>query len=207
MTKIVWAVTLLVIFCALVLLVLTATRGARADPQIAEVLARPSALSRWVEMRTSEPDCSGPTEPLLVQAGLLASYLTPPTPERPPAEPLPPARSPAPVRRATPIQYFQLFATSYYPSQPDKSMALVGEAQSQRRDARWVRAGSPLGHLVVQEVRRGVILCRDGERLVEMRVPQQAVATPLVRGHGAGLAQADAAVTSLVNVENDSVAE
>jgi hypothetical protein len=206
-TKIVPAVALLVIFCAIVLLVWTATQWSRGDPQIAEILAHPSALNRWADMRASEPDRSVQTEPLVTQARLLALYLVPPTPERSSVEPRPPVRPPAPVRSAAPVPYFQLCATSYYPSQPDKSMALIGESQNPRRAAQWVKAGSPLGHLVVQEVRRGSILCRDGDRLVEMRVPRETVATPLVRSHGAGLAQADAALSNLVDVENDSVAE
>ena len=207
MTKIVWAVALLVIFSAIVLVVLTATQGSGGDSQVIEILAHPSALNRWAEMRANEPDHPGPTEPLIAQARLLASYLIPPTPEWPPVEPRPSIRPPALARSATPVPYFRLCATSYYPSQPDKSMALIGELQNQRRAAQWFKAGSSLGHLVIQEIRRGAILCRDGDRLVEMCVPQQTVAAPLVQSHGASLAQADAVPTNLVDVENDSVAE
>jgi hypothetical protein len=206
-TKILWVVALLMIVCAIVLLVQTVARWPQDDPQTADILARPSALDQWAAMRTREPNRSGPTEPLVVQASLLASYLIPPTPQRPPVEPRPLARPSAPVRPATPVQYFQLLATSCYPSQPDKSMALIGESPNQRCAAQWVKAGSPFGRLVVQEVRRGAILCRDGDRLVEIRLPRETVATPLVRGHGASLAQADVAPTGLVDVEDDSVAE
>lgn len=46
-------------------------------------------------------------------------------------------------------------------------MALVSEPGS---GARWVKQGAHLGHFVVESVKRGMILYRDDDRLLEMAV-------------------------------------
>ena len=208
MTKIVWAVALLVVFCAFALLAWTALQLPPSDPKIDQILALPSALDRWAQISKDAPDRSDQVEPLLAQARLLASYLIPSVPPDPPAvRPQPPVAPPTPIRSAAPSRSFQVCATSYFPSQPDKSMALVGELQNQQKAARWVKAGTQLGRLVVQEVRRGSILCREGDRIVEISVEPRTTLTPLVRDHIASLARADSTLPDLLEVESDSMAK
>ncbi len=62
---------------------------------------------------------------------------------------------------------FTLVGTSYYRSNPQKSMALVSEPD---KGVHWVKQGAHLGHFIVDEVKRGMIVYRDGKLLCEMAV-------------------------------------
>ena len=65
---------------------------------------------------------------------------------------------------------FTLVGTSYYRSNPDKSMALVSEPG---KGVHWVKKGSHLGHFVVERIERGKIIYRDGDLLREMAVDKK----------------------------------
>jgi hypothetical protein len=108
--------------------------------------------------------------PLVEQAEAFALYLNPPKPPKSREAPAPrrsleqtnPVAKPA---KLTPK--FTLMGTSYYRSRPEESMALVSEPGS---EPHWVKQGAHLGHFVVEKVERGMIVYRDGERLLEMAV-------------------------------------
>jgi len=49
-------------------------------------------------------------------------------------------------------------------------MALISEIGSPVGSERWVKEGARLGHFVVHQIRRGMIVYRDGDKLREMAV-------------------------------------
>jgi len=107
-------------------------------------------------------------------------YLNPPKPKPPKIR-----EDPAPERRTVNVlnekitaaestkltPKFTLVGTSYYRSRPEKSMALVSEPG---KGIHWIKKGSNLGHFIVDEVKRGMIVYRDGEQLREMAVDTKA---------------------------------
>ncbi len=214
MMRVLQAVGTLLILCGIVLLSHTANHWGRPDPEFDRMLALPGALERLTREPANEPARTEGTAPLVAQALLLASYLNPPVAVAPKVErpavpqghsvPVPP---PVPVRPAAPPTQFRVSATSCYPSQPERSMALIRESQSRRRVARWVKEGSQFGHFTVHEIRRGSIICRSGDQLVEMPVQSRTASRTLVRSHVTGSLQADSSrPNDLLDVDDDSIA-
>lgn len=105
--------------------------------------------------------------PLIAEATAFALYLDPPKPPPPPqTQPRvsPPQPAPRPV---VTIPKFRLLSTSCHVSRPEKSLALVSEPG---QGERWVRKGDQLGHLVVESIRDGTLVYRDGAELREVSV-------------------------------------
>ncbi len=71
----------------------------------------------------------------------------------------------------------KLVATAYYPNQPARSMALVVQMGL---EPMWVKSGYRVGHLVIDQIRSGLVICKDGTRTIELRI----------QGHTPGMALA-----------------
>lgn len=105
---------------------------------------------------------------LVAQAEAFAAHLkpvakpqTPPTPVADSA-PLPPA--------SVATAGLKLHATSCYPDQPNKSMALVSGVGAEPQDPKWVKEGSQFGSFQIHEIRRGGIVYRQGDQLHEVAI-------------------------------------
>ncbi len=72
-------------------------------------------------------------------------------------------------------------------------MALIAEAGSAEGSERWVKEGSQLGHFVIEEIRRGSIIYRDGDQVREMAVERGLSLPRLVRDIRPGTRQVSAA--------------
>ncbi len=119
--------------------------------------------------------------PLVKQAEAFALYLNPPKPKEPtPAEG--PARSigdtPRP-RIVTPK--FELIGTSFYASDPQLSLALIDVPGS---GFRWVRQSSNVGHLIIEQIKDGAIVVRDGQNTFEL-VAKRPEKINLIKGKAA----------------------
>lgn len=100
--------------------------------------------------------------PLVKQAEAFALYLNPPKPKEP-AGPVPGVGEVSRPRTVTPK--FELVGTSFYASNPQLSLALIDEPG---KGLRWVRQSSEIGHLVIEQVKDGAVVVRDGERTFEL---------------------------------------
>jgi len=127
--------------------------------------------------------------PLVAQAEMLASYLSPaqlkqetggnarpPLINQPPQSELVP-----PVRPAVASVNFKLHGTSCCPNQPGRSMALISELGSLEGSERWVKEGAQVGHFVIHEIRQNGIVYRDGDQLREMAVESFVGPTSIVQ--------------------------
>lgn len=122
------------------------------------------------------------SSPLLEQAEALAQYLNPPKPP-PRRETSLPTVSPTPVsappvpRPPSPTPQFRVLAISYYRSSPDKSLAMVWDAN---KGGYWIKKGDRLGHFVIERIEKEAIIYRDGDQLRQMAVAVKQSA-PLAR--------------------------
>jgi len=131
----------------------------------------PSAVERFKSMRAEHGYIDHQqSSPLVQQAQAFALVLNPPRAAK--SQAAQPgsqeAASPAPEPSAKPVvssAKFELQGISYYRSRPAESMALICEPGSGRR---WVRQGAQVGHLVIEQINRTSITCRDGERVQEV---------------------------------------
>ena len=139
----------------------------REDPALDEIRRRPSAIAVFQATGRRSGDRSAERSPLIVQAEAFALLLNPPKgPEKPAAAALTVSPKPAlpPVRPLAPAVNFKLRGTTFYPHQPERSMALIAEAGAAEGSERWVREGTQVGHFVVVNIRGGSITYRDGEQ-------------------------------------------
>jgi len=107
------------------------------------------------------------TTPLVKQATTYALYLNPPEPPAPKKIPRPQQAVHRPVV-ITPK--FRLLSTSYYRSDPDKSLALVSEPG---KGDHWIKKDERLGHFIVESIKKGAIVYRDGNQSHEMKITVQ----------------------------------
>jgi hypothetical protein len=138
--------------------------GTRPDGRMAQLLASPSAIERWTSELAGRQARQGEESkpPLVVQAEALAAYLNPPAPpKRAASSPAPARPRPAPVE-AKPVAVaapaLRLIGISYHCSNPAESRALVWESADRQR---WVRPGMQVGHILIERINPGSILCRD----------------------------------------------
>jgi len=124
----------------------------------------------------------GQISPLVKQAKSFALYLDPPPKPKVKAKPTKKYKPKAAPKPAGPVTTkFKLIGTSYYASRPDLSFALIDEPG---KGFRWLRQSSSVGHLVVEEIKDGIVVILDGQRtydLIAERKPRKS----LVRGKGA----------------------
>jgi hypothetical protein len=185
--------------CAVFLL--RADSRSRADPQLEAVLNGPGAVERFRQRANSDESFNWKTAPLVVQAQALSRYLSPPkSPERSSVSVVSPSPAALAIRPAAPSVKFRLCATSYYPNQPGRSMALIGELDAAEGNERWVKEGTQVGHFIIHEIRRGVIVYRDGDNLREMAVERRASLPSIVRDLRPGSVRVSAAIGITDNV-------
>ena len=139
------------------------------DPEVRRLLDWPIVQDLQYKIVKASND-SPMNSPLVAQAQAFALLLNPPkAPEPPKARPV---EIPQEVLRPVVTSpKFTVVATSVYAAQPDQSRALVSEPGS---GLRWVRPGDSLGHLVVHDIRAGLVVYRDGTRTGEVAIDIQA---------------------------------
>ncbi len=105
------------------------------------------------------------------EAAGFSTIINPPPPPPPKAPPVgAPQAAAAPAPPAPVAVKFDLVATSYYASHPEKSFVLIDEPG---KGLHWVKQGSAVGHLTIETVKDGAIIVRDGQRTSEMTVKVQ----------------------------------
>jgi len=160
------------------------------NPQIEQILQQPNIVKRFEEICDKQDNPAEKNSPLVVQAHAFASYLNPPPPSEKKEKKLF-ATEQAPLQNTSeipmppvPSAKFKVLGTSYYPNQPERSMALIWQLGSQEGYERWFKEGSRLGHFVVYKIKRGVVVYRDNqERFYEMAIEKKNTTNSLVKKH------------------------
>ena len=120
--------------------------------------------------------------PLVKQAEAFALYLDPPKPPKLPITT--PGTRTSRITTPRPNEFtakFTLIGTSYYASHPELSLALIDEVG---KGLHWVRQSGKVGHLIIEQVKDGLVVVRDGERTSEL-VPARPEKISLLKGKGA----------------------
>ncbi|MBN1803648.1 MAG: hypothetical protein JW837_00215 [Sedimentisphaerales bacterium] len=179
------------------------------NPQVEQILQRPGIIQRFEDINNKQDKPAEEGSPLVVQARVFSSYLTAPPPsekkdkekvsfavEQTPSQSTPiitkPPAPPAPSAK------FKVLGTSYYPNQPERSMALIWQPGSNDGYERWVKEGSRLDHFIVHKIKRGVVVYRDNQqRTYEMAIEKQNTTNDLVKKHLPGVTIAQGEVSRL----------
>jgi hypothetical protein len=119
--------------------------------------------------RADTPDNS--LSPLAAQAQAFAAVINPPRPINRSDNATVMQSDGLRPRPVAPSVTFKVHAVSFYPDHPDRSMALICEPGSPDGIDRWVKKEARIGEWVVQEVRRGMVVVRDGDGRQLREVP------------------------------------
>jgi len=156
--------SIIVAVLAAVFVVFPAVFGVRGDEQIEEFLDFAGSVEEFKEARGDEDkDIGDQSSPLVREAEAFALYLNPPAKLERAAVPHRPTRL---SRPAGPVSAkFELTGTSVYPLHPELSLALIDEPG---KGLHWVRQGGKVGHLIIEQIKDGLVVIRDGQRTFEL---------------------------------------
>jgi len=105
-------------------------------------------------------------------------YLNPPRISKPAPKPKPTTVARREVVTPDPPQStakFTLIGTSYYQSRPELSLAYIDEPG---KGLHWVRQGTKVGHMLIEQVKDGSVVVNDREKsvtLVAVRTPKKSL--------------------------------
>ena len=170
------------VILAVVFFVFPVIFGVRGDEQVEQFLSSPGVIEKFSKAkgdkdRRSESQIS----PLVKEAQAFALYLNPP-PKK--TEPRPIRKKTTPPRPQGPVSpKFELIGVSYYASHPELSLALIDEPG---KGTRWVRQSSRVGHLIIEQVKDGLVVVRDGERTFELEPKRREERSLVIKGSSSG---------------------
>jgi hypothetical protein len=143
--------------------------GVRSNQQVNEFIASPGVRERFEQAADSKSKSTeNRASPLVQQAEAFALYLNPPK-SKTPTSPLGPKTGTI-IRSTSGITpKFKVFATSYCQNNPELSLALIDEPGQGRH---WVRQSSKVGHLLVEQVKDGLVVVKSGEETFELAIEQ-----------------------------------
>ena len=140
--------------------------GVRSDERVDEFLKLPSVRERFEnaadnKAKTGESRVS----PLVEQAEAFALYLNPikETEQKTSLEP----KTTNIASRLPVTPKFKVFATSYFAENPELSLALIDEPGKGRY---WVRQSSKVGHLLIEQVKDGLVVVKGGQEIFELEI-------------------------------------
>jgi len=153
--------------------------GVRGDgPQ----LAGAGVIAKFKEATGNKAkESESQVSPLVKQAEAFALYMNPPPKPKPVVQALPVTpeiRPPAPVSPK-----FTLVGVSFYQSHPEQSLAFIDEPG---KGLHWVRQSGEVGHLIIEQVKDGSVVVRDGQRTFEIAIQQQPAGISLLEGAPSG---------------------
>ncbi|MHC4069557.1 MAG: hypothetical protein ACYS18_03360 [Planctomycetota bacterium] len=163
---------------AVVFLVFSAVFGARGNDNIENFLNSPGAVENFKKARGNKQKKSqDQSSPLVKQAQKFALFLNPPVKPKRTASVRKTGTPATPARPKTVSAKFKLIGTSFYPDNPEMSLALIDEPG---KGFQWVRQSGKVGHLIIQQIKDGLVVVKDGQRTFEM-TPQRKPKKSLIR--------------------------
>ncbi|MHC4085516.1 MAG: hypothetical protein ACYSWZ_07250 [Planctomycetota bacterium] len=195
--------TIIAAFLAVGLLAFPVVYGYRGDEGIEKFLKSPGSIEKFKKAKGAKLNTGNRVSPLVQQALLFAEYLNPTRPSAPikrtaKVSPVPRVvpNIPAPIRSTA---KFKLIGTSYYASHPAMSLAYIDEPG---KGLHWVRQGSMVAHLTIEQVQDGSIIVKDREKTVTL-VAERTPKKSLIKGETTStttLPGASASITSTSSV-------
>ena len=152
--------------------------GFCGDEEIEQFLKSPGAIEKFNKAKGTKPLKTGSQiSPLVKQANAFGLYLNPPPKPKPGITRRGPRTSVVQreqVKKVFSVK-FTLIGTSRYPARPELSLAYINEPG---KGLHWVRQGSNVAHLIIEEVKDGSVVVKDGEKtvtLVAVRPPRKSL--------------------------------
>ncbi len=152
---------------AVILLIFPVVFGGRSDERIEGFLNSPSVIEKFnMAMGNQAKTSESRSSPLVLQATSFALYLNPK-----PKETSAFRDTGGTTSLSLPVTpKFRVIATTYCQAQPELSLALIDEPG---KGMHWVRQSSKVGHLVIEQVRDGLVVVKGGKETFEIAVEER----------------------------------
>ncbi|MCH7558287.1 MAG: hypothetical protein IIB56_12645 [Planctomycetes bacterium] len=145
-----------------------------SDDRIEELLNSPGVMEKFNKTVGNKSRGGASQEsPLVKQAGAFALYLNPPKPKTPKTAT---GRTTGITRGPAVTPKFKVIGISYYKKHPELSIALIDEPG---KGLHWVRQSSKVGHLLIEQIKDGLIVVKDGQGTFELEAEQNPEASLL----------------------------
>jgi hypothetical protein len=181
MIKTLHITSIITVVLAVGFIVFPAVFGVRSDEQIEEFLSSAGAIEKFKNKASGDKNkiSESQVSPLVKQAKAFALYLDPPAPIRKPDEGAAKvAEKPSTIRQPSITPKFKLVATSCYALRPEMSLALIDEPGE---GLHWVRQSAKVGHLIIEQIKDGLVVVRSGEKNYEVTAERKEE-TSLLKG-------------------------
>jgi hypothetical protein len=143
--------------------------GVRSDERVDEFLKLPSVREKFENVADNKSKASGSrVSPLVEQAEAFALYLNPlkPTIQKTAKG----AKTTSISSRVSVTPKFKVFGTIYCAGNPELSQALIDEPGRERR---WVRQSGKVGHLLIEQVKDGLVVVKSSNKTFEIPVEEK----------------------------------
>ena len=151
--------------------------GAEGDERIEKIVASPTVVEKFKETKGANRKSTGGDPPLVQQANAFARYLSPPKTNTTTGFTRGPKTDRGNVLGPT-TPKFKVFATTYFEGNPQLSQALIDEPGKGRH---WVRQSSMVGHLLIEQVKDGVVIVKSSKDTYELEIESNSQAAPMKR--------------------------
>jgi hypothetical protein len=148
--------------------------GVRSNERIDKFLKLPSAKEKFESAADSKTKKGQSQEsPLVKQAEAFALYLNPV--KQPVKRISKTGKTPSIADKVNVTPKFPVFATIYYPDNPALSQALIDEPG---RGRHWVQQSSMVGHLLIEQVKDGLVIVKSSEETFELEIQKESQPRP-----------------------------
>lgn len=170
MVNVLRIISLIGALLAVVFFVFPIVYGVRSDEHVKEFLKTPEIREKFENAADSRINKSKDlTSPLVKQARAFASYLNP----KPMVNRSPTVSSRSHIANALDVTpKFKLRCTCFYENDPNMSLALIDEPGKGRH---WVRPSSKVGHLLIEQIKDGLIIVKGSEETFEIAIEESTV--------------------------------
>lgn len=152
--------------------------GVRSDERIDEFLKQPSVREKFEDVADNKAKAvDSRVSPLVEQAETFAMYLNPVKAAEQKTSIESRTTSISDKLPVTP-KFIKVFATSYFAENPDLSLALIDEPG---RGRHWVRRSSKVGHLLIEQVKDGLVIVKGGQEIFELEIEKMTETTSPIR--------------------------
>lgn len=151
-----------------ILFVFPVIYGVSSDKSVDEFLKLESVREKFENAADNKAKTGDSREsPLVEQAEAFALYLNPLKPKVQKTS----TGSKTTIAGRLPVTpKFKVFATSYFAEAPELSQALIDEPGIGRY---WVRQSGKVGHLLVEQVKDGIVVVKSSEETFELKIEQE----------------------------------
>ena len=152
-----------------VFIVLPVIYGVRSDERIDKFLKLPGAKVKFESAADTKTKTGENREsPLVKQAEAFALYLNP---VKPPVRKISRSgQTPSISSKVNVTPKFPVYATIVCPENPKLSQALIDEPG---RGRHWVRQSSMVGHLLIEQVKNGLVVAKSGEETFDIPIAKE----------------------------------